>query len=196
MAPLARPSALLAAALSLLAPRLASAQADPREPFEATGEVRLRLTGGQTASAAFNATRVVGPVVNVTRRDDGTWAGDLLGENLDLRSVEGKGQKVTGPNFLLVQSQSGETTEVEGLFNGVRFRATLTAKNITAKFGDCSMDLERRGGVYRGRVGCIVATSSMPRTSNAVMELMGEAGATKPAFPQLGIALVAILPAS
>jgi hypothetical protein len=194
MAAPVRLAALLAAALCLFPPRPASAQADVREPFDATGEVRLRLTGGQTASAAFNGTRVVGPVVNVTRREDGTWGGDLLGENLDLRLVEGKDLKATGINFLLVQRQSGETTEVEGLFNGVRFRATLDAKSLTAKFGNCSMDLVRKGGVYRGNVGCIVANQSLPQTDRVVLEFMGEAGATRPPFPQLGIALVSILP--
>jgi len=191
MAPIARAAAALAVTVCLQ-PSTTSAQAD--EPFDATGEIRLRTSGGQTASAAFNTSRVVGPFVNVTRREDGTWGGDLLGQDLDLHSVEGKDQKVTGTNFLLVQRQSGDRTEVEGLLNGIRFRASLDAKQITAKFGDCSMDLSRKGSIYRGTVGCIQPSSTLPRTDRIQLELLGEAGATMPPFPQFGIALVAVLP--
>ena len=193
MAPLARAAGFLALALALQ-PRAASAQTDVSETFDATGEIRLRASGAQTASAAFNTVRVVGPLVNVTRRDDGTWAGDLLGQDLDLRFVEGKDLKVTGTNFLLVQRQSGDRTEVEGLLNGIRFRASLDSKSITAKFGDCSMDLSRKGSIYRGTVGCIQPNTTLPHTDRIQFELLGEAGATKPPFPQFGIALVAVLP--
>jgi len=193
MTSLTRASVALAV-LVCTPPGPASAQSDATETFDATGEIRLRASGAQTASAAFNTARVVGPLVNVTRRDDGTWGGDLLGQDLDLHLVEGKDLKVTGTNFLLVQRQSGDRTEVEGLLNGIRFRASLDSKSVTAKFGDCSMDLSRKGSIYRGTVGCIQPNSSLPHTDRIQLELLGEAGATKPPFPQFGIALVAVLP--
>ncbi len=46
----------------------ASAQSTP---FQPTGSIAFNR-----GSASFDATRVVGPRINVTMRSDGTWAGN------------------------------------------------------------------------------------------------------------------------
>jgi hypothetical protein len=186
------PTWVLVASLAVLA-RAAAAQ---EEPFEPTGEIRFRVSGGITTSASFNATRVVGPVVNMTRREDGTWAGDLLGENLDLHvdpAEEGKEQKASGSFFTLVQRAGKDSVVAEGLFNGVRFRAEVGPKKVKARFGNCSLDAVKKGTVYRGDLGCLYPGASLPTTGRAVMEFMGEAADRAP-FPQLALALLAVLP--
>ncbi len=191
MASFARRSRPLLAALLLLAGPAAGQDAGP---FEATGEVRFRVTGGITTSASYNATRVVGPAVNMTQREDGSWAGDLLSENLDLRAIaDEKSLRAEGSFFTLVQRTSNGKAEIEGQFKGVRFRATVDAKRVKARFGDCSLDVEKKGTVYRGDVGCVVAGESLPQTGRAVLDLMGDAVERVP-FPQLGLALMAVLP--
>jgi hypothetical protein len=192
MAPLARTSARLLAALLLLAAGRAAGQ--DSGPFEATGEVRFRVTGGITTSASYNATRVVGPAVNMTQRDDGTWAGDLLAENLNLHGkADQKSARLEGNSFTVVQRADGKKTEIEGQFKGVRFRATVDPKRVKARFGACSLDLVRKGAVYRGDVGCMVEGQTLPQTGNAVLDLMGDAVDHTP-FPQLALALMATLP--
>lgn len=191
MVTLARRSRPLLAALLLLAGPAAGQDAGP---FEATGEVRFRVTGGITTGASYNATRVVGPAVNMTQREDGSWAGDLLSENLDLRAIaDEKSLRAEGSFFTLVQRISNGKTEIEGQFKGVRFRATVDAKRVKARFGDCSLDVEKKGTVYRGDIGCVVPGESLPQTGRAVLDLMGDAVERVP-FPQLGLALMAVLP--
>jgi hypothetical protein len=192
MAPPARPNHRLLVAVLLLVAGPAGGQ--DAGPFEATGEVRFRVTGGMTTSASYNATRVVGPSVNMTQREDGSWAGDLLAENLNLIvSGDEKSARVEGSFFTLVQRTSNGKAEIEGQFKGVRFRASVDAKRVKARFGDCSLDVEKKGTVFRGDVGCIVPGQSLPQTGRAVLDLMGDAVERIP-FPQLGLALMAVLP--
>jgi hypothetical protein len=64
-------------------------EAPPDLDFQATGEVLTR-----DSSAAFNDWRVVGPHVNLTRREDGTWAGDIAHVNVVLTPSDGR---LSGP---------------------------------------------------------------------------------------------------
>jgi hypothetical protein len=130
--------------------------------------------------------------VNLTRRDDGTWAGDLGGRDLDLQGSEGR---LTGSNVTLNYSQKDGRTEVEGLFFGTRIRLSLDAKKFKGRVGSCSLDFTRRGqsGIYRGDVGCLRA-ARLPNTGKARMELLGEAATPTPPLPQMAFALIAILP--
>src|SRR5690242_902387 len=102
----------LAALAALLLSPLGGAAQD-RPPFEATGELRFHGYGSVGTSAAFDGERLVGPTVNLTRREDGTWGGDLAGQNMDLEVTE---RRVSGPNVSLALSQKDGRTEVEGLF--------------------------------------------------------------------------------
>jgi hypothetical protein len=132
----------------------------------------------------------------MTRREDGTWAGDLLGENLDLHADERAGakeQKVAGSGFTLVQRPTKDGVEIEGQYRGVRFRADVGPKKVVARFGECSLELARKGTVYRGEVGCLRAGATLPETGRAVMEITGDV-LTRVPFPELGLALVAVLP--
>ncbi len=181
---------LAALAAIALTPLPGSAQEKP--PFEATGELRLHGYGTIGSSAAYDAERLVGPTVNLTRREDGSWGGDLAGQDMDLEISE---RRVSGPNVSLNVSQKGGRTEVEGIFFNRRFRVSLDAKRLQGRFGECSFDLVRkRGGAYQGDIGCLRARSTFPGVARATLSLIGTAANPIPPMPQFALALVAILP--
>lgn len=164
----------------------------PAAAFEPTGEVVFHARGTIGTSAAYDSDRVVGPVVNMTRQDGGGWAGDLLGENLDLAVTP---TKASGPNVNLVFSQKSGRTEIEGLFFGVRLRIEMDKKKLKGRFGTCSLDLARKGtSVFFGDLGCIRPGASLPETAKATLELQGDAASDTPPLPQFALALIAALP--
>ncbi len=186
-----RHGSFLAALAALVLLPLPGAAQD-KAPFEATGEIRLHGYGTVGSSAAYDADRLVGPSVNLTRREDGTWAGDLAGQDMDLEISEGR---VSGPNVSLTVSRKAGRTEVEGIFFNRRFRVSLDAKRLQGRFGECSFDLVRkRGGAYQGDLGCLRARSAFPATTRATLSLFGSAADAAPPMPQFALALVAILP--
>lgn len=177
------------AGLLLAAPALSFAQ---DAPFEPTGEVRFRGSGAFATGASFDASRVVGPSVNLTRRDDGTWAGDLAGHDLDLRLQK---DRLTGPNVNITFRTGGGKTKVEGLFFGRRVRVEIDGKRLTGRFGSCSVDLVRRGVQhFHGDVGCAPQAGSMGTSGKGSMTLYGEAAEESPPMPQFALAIVAIMP--
>ena len=160
--------------------------------FEPRGEVRFHASAGLGSGASFDETRIVGPAVNLTRREDGSWAGDIAGEDV---SLYGGDTKLRGPNVNLTFKQKNGKTDVEGLFYGNRVRISVDAKKIKGRYGTCSFDLTRRGPpMYRGDVGCMRQDERLPVAGKAAIELIGEAADEKPPGAQLGLALVAILP--
>jgi hypothetical protein len=181
-------------AAALLIAAFASSHASAQEelPFEPTGEIRFHATSGLGSGASFDQYRIVGPAVNLTRREDGSWAGDIAGNDV---SLAGNDSKLTGPNVNLTFRQKGGTTEVEGLFYGTRVRLAVDGKKIKGRYGTCSFDLKRRGPpMYRGDVGCMRQETRLPIAGTAAVELIGEAASEKPPAAQVGLALVAILP--
>lgn len=180
-------------ATTLLVAALSATPALAQEgPFEPTGEVRFHASAGLGSGASFDETRIVGPAVNLTRREDGSWAGDIAGQDVSLNVDR---QRLSGPNVTLTFRQQGGRTEVEGLFYGERVRLSVDAKKLKGRYGRCSFDLTRRGPpVYRGDVGCISQAARLPAAGKAAVELIGEAAAPVPPAAQVGLALVAILP--
>jgi hypothetical protein len=179
-----------AAAAALLAVLAPSALAQSPE-YEPTGEIRFRA-GGLGGGASFSADRVVGANVNMTRRDDGGWAGDLLGRDLDLHLDS---DRLTGPNVNLGFSQKGDAVSIEGLFFGQRVRLQLDLKKAQGRMGGCSLDMKhlKAAPVYRGSFGCMGANARFPTSGIADLQFYGDAAAEKPPLPQLTLALVATL---
>lgn len=185
-----RPALLaLALAAAFLAARPAAAQ---EAPFEATGEVRFLAYGTSGTSAAFDAVRVVGPLVNLTRRDDGTWDGDLLGEPVNLALTK---DGLAGPNVNLHISSLNGRIHLEGLFFGRRIRMDLDAKRLEGRFGPCALDLRRKHADYlEGDLGCAPGARNPPQSGRASVKLLGQAAEPEPPLPQLALALLASLP--
>ena len=179
-------------ALALAAGAFAPALAD-EQGFAPTGEIRFVAYGALASGAAWSADRIVGPVVNMARREDGGWAGDLLGHDLSLNLDS---NRLSGPNVNLLFSQKGSKIDVEGLFYGQRVRITMDGKKLEGRMGDCSYQFKRsRSGLaYQGDVGCMRRGAIFPAAGKAGLELLGEAAGPNPPLPQLTLALVAILP--
>jgi opacity protein-like surface antigen len=184
--------ALTSAALAatLLAAGAAAAQ---ETPFEPTGEVRLLGYGSVGTGASFDDTRVVGPNVNLTRREDGTWGGDLAGQNVDLH-FQGE-NRLMGPNVNITYSTRDGTTLVEGLFYGRRVRVEMGKKKLQGRLGACSLDLSRRNvQTFFGDVGCSNPQRGLGTAGKATLTLLGVAASANPPLPQLALALFALLP--
>jgi hypothetical protein len=182
-------SARTAAALLFVA--LAPSTPAQSPEYEPTGEVRFN-GGGFASGASFSAERVVGPNVNMTRREDGGWAGDLRGHNLDLHLDN---DRLSGPNVNLSFSQKGDKVTIEGLFFGQRVRASLDRKKFEARMGACSLDLKRLkvGTIFRGNFGCVNPGTRLPASGTGDLQLYGDATLEKPPLAQLTLALVAAL---
>jgi hypothetical protein len=179
-----------AAAAVLFVALAPSALAQSTE-YEPTGEVRFRA-GGFGGGASFSADRVVGPRVNMTRREDGGWAGDLLGHDLDLHLDNGR---LSGPNVNLTFSQKDDKVAIEGLFFGDRVRVNFDRKKFQGRMGGCSVDLTRlkSGAIFRGDFGCMGPGTRLPASGKGDLEFYGDAALEKPPLPQLTLALVATL---
>ncbi len=164
----------------------------PAVAFDPTGEMVFRSTGSMSASAAFDAQQVVGPVVNMARDEEGAWSGDLAGENLGLTVSP---SRISGANVNLAISTKDGGTSVEGLFFGRRVRLELNGRNFHGRLGRCSFDMVRKSpALFSGDVGCIGARGAFPVTGKASIALTGEASRASPPQPQFALGLIAILP--
>jgi hypothetical protein len=149
--------------------------APPDPDFRATGEVVSR-----DSSAAFNDWRVVGPKVNLTRRGDGTWAGDLGGADVLLTPSEGRLSGAAADlHFLL---RDGQIL--------VRGRVGGRDINIRLQPGD---GIPTSGGIACRYEGNLVNCDAKAAAERPGIELRGLAARTRdPVMPQLGLALVAL----
>jgi len=183
------PSARSLVVATFLAAPLAGAAQSP--DFQASGEVFFLGWGGIGNGVSYSDDRIVGPNVNLTRRDDGGWAGDLLGQNVDLVVTA---TRLSAPNFDVHIERKVDQLIVRGIVFGQRFSIEMTPKELSGRSGNCSFDLSRRQpGVLRGGVGCTDPRSPLPSTGTAMLKLAGDAAAREPLLPQLALALIAAL---
>jgi hypothetical protein len=179
-------------ALSVVSLAVASLLARPAFAFDPSGELLFVARGAQSAGASFDAERLVGPTVNMSRRDDGGWAGDLGGENIDLEVSE---HRLTGANVDIHLDRSNDKTTVRGTYFGQRISLEFGPRAVTGRVGACSIDLERkRPGYYEGDVGCVTRGMTMPAIARATLKLAGLAAEVRPPMPQFALALISVLP--
>lgn len=181
-----RPMWALGLAASLASPFEASAQSPS---FQPAGEILFVPWGSTGAGVSYSDDRIVGPNVNLTRRDDGGWAGDLMGQNVDLSVTP---TRLSGPNFDVHIESKGDELRVRGNAFGVHVSVEVDPKRIAGRSGNCSFDLTRRmPGVFRGEVGCASPRAILPSTGTATLKLAGNAAAREPSLPQFALALLA-----
>lgn len=180
-----RPS-LAAVAAALLALSCAGASTrplalSPLPPGEApdeyvpTGEIQTR---GESTS--FNAWRVVGPRVNMTRRPDGTWAGTLVGRNYILKPGDGS---LTAPGADLHFLRWGKELAVLGNLGDLKIRLRFHP----------GPGLSTTGGKVCRFNGNLVDCRVAEARAQPGIRLSGEAAnLDQPVMPQLGLALIAI----
>jgi hypothetical protein len=80
--------------------------------FEPTGGIRVASGNG----ARFNATRVVGPKVQLNQRSDGTWGGMLFGNAATPTPIDAtfQGGQFVGSNIRLTIVREGGQTRIFG----------------------------------------------------------------------------------
>jgi hypothetical protein len=128
-----RPSHLLVS-LALAASAMPVLAADPNAPFVSTGEVVYRT------SAAYDATRVRGPNVNMALTKDGRWGGNLLTKDVMLKIAP---DRITGAGVNLVVGQDKNSVSVEGMISGIRVRLKATATTFVGRVGERQVECGR-----------------------------------------------------
>jgi hypothetical protein len=133
-----RPARILAA-LALASLTLPVAAAEPEAPFNASGEIVYRT------SAAYDATRVRGPNVNMSVTKDGHWGGNLLTKDVMLKVAP---DRITGAGVNLVVKQDANALSVEGMISGIRVRLKATAKDFVGRVGNRQVECSREPDGY------------------------------------------------
>ena len=163
----------------------------PRD-FKASGEVFFDAQSSGT-SVAFSDFRMVGPRVNMTRADDGSWRGNLGDREMIVKVQPGR---ITGDGvdlFVVKKVSTTSTVSIQGMYFQRQVWFTLKAGEIqgTTDGGNCSFDLNPgpAPGSWTGGVGCggSLRTGTLQLTGTAAN--LGE-----PPMPQLVFALIAVLP--
>lgn len=161
----------------------------PKAPvFVATGEFR----SSYGKSAAFDEWRVVGPRVNLTRNEDGSWDG-TAGPAMSGFHLEVKPGHLSGPNLSLsIQKMADGFVEVGGLFFGDRYwiRASPQKLQGNTHGGRCSFEFKRTSpNLFEGDVACGMEVNRVS------IEVRGAATRVEePMLPQTALALVAVMP--
>jgi hypothetical protein len=195
LAVLAASSAVLACATPSGAPVPVTTpepgETKPRD-FKATGEVFFDAQGSGT-SVAFSDFRMVGPRVNMTRADDGSWRGSIGDREMIVKVQPGR---ITGDGvdlFVVKKGGAVPAVSIQGMYFQRQVWFTLKAGEIqgTTDGGSCSFDLSpaKAPGYWTGGVGCggNVRVGTLQLTGAAAN--LGE-----PPMPQLVFALIAVLP--
>ncbi|ACL64189.1 conserved hypothetical protein [Anaeromyxobacter dehalogenans 2CP-1] len=149
---------------------------EPPEEYVPTGEIQTR---GESTS--FNAWRVVGPRVNMTRRPDGTWAGTLVGRNYILKP--GADGRLTAPGADLHFLRWGKELAVLGNLGDLKIRLRFRP----------GPGLPNPGGKVCRFNGNLIDCRVEEARAQPGVRLRGEAAdLDQPVMPQLGLALIAI----
>jgi hypothetical protein len=145
-----RSLALLALAAATL-PGLALAAPPPPgpdAPFRSEGEVVYR------GSAAYDATRVRGPSVNMAVTRDGKWGGNLLEKDVMLTVTP---ERISGAGVNLVVSRDAKSLSVEGLVSGIRVRVKATQDTFVGRVGNRQIECTRGADGYWHLSGGVAA---------------------------------------
>jgi hypothetical protein len=143
--------------------------------YAPTGEVIVRGRG-----ATFDDRRVVGPTVNLTRAEDGTWAGSILGASVALKPVAPGRLKGAGGDLHFVSW--------EGVLVA---RGTLGTRTVDVRYRPGQGHRTGAGVVCEAAVATVDCTAST--NASGAAELRGRAASPDPPMPQLGFALLATM---
>jgi hypothetical protein len=150
-------SVLVSAVLALVAVASPSLAAEPEAPFVSTGEIVYRT------SAAYDATRVRGPNVNMAITKDGRWGGNLLTKDVMLKIAP---DRITGAGVNLVVKQDASAVSVEGMISGIRVRVKATATTFVGRVGDRQVECGREPDGYCYMSGSRTNTMHFKGTAN------------------------------
>ncbi len=142
--------------------------------YKPTGEVQA-----YDQSASFDAVRVRGVKVNLSKRTDGSWGGTVADRPVDVSVDEGH---VRGVDFIVSREETnGSHNVITGQFQGRTLRFEWDENQAIIRTGSKSL-------TYPGRVVAERVTKYGPR---AEFELRGDAGLERAPWPQIAFALIA-----
>jgi hypothetical protein len=139
------------------------------------GEVIVRGRG-----ATFSDTRVVGPTVNLTRNEDGSWAGSILGSSVALKPIAPGRLKGAGGDLHFVRWES--YVLVQGM---------LGNRKVEVRYKPGPGHASGAGIVCDAAVATVDCTTAPTASGSA--ELKGRAAAPDAPMPQLGLTLLAAM---
>ncbi len=144
--------------------------------FKATGEVLL-----YNRTASFDAYRVRSPKCNLSKRTDGSWGGVLAERAVDVSVTP---NRISGVDLLLARDISDPGKIVyTGQFQGRIFRFEFDEKRAILRAPSLSFTLD-------GKQTGPQQTTYGPQGN---LQLRGEAADENPPWPQLGLALMAMM---
>jgi hypothetical protein len=150
------------------------AKAPPEEPM--VGEV---IVLPYNRAAAYGATRVRGPTVNMTDAGNGEWKGNIKDLDGIFRVTE---TRISGGNLNVVVDRDGEEWTAQGTVNGRRVRIAMEKDGLVVRYDDRLYDMKRVAPDLWATVPV-----------GPGLRVKGDAGRTDPFYPQFIIALLAIL---
>jgi len=187
---------IVVAALTLVSVSCAGGPRRPGAPssedlapqFEATGEV-LYAGPFRRTMTSFDDERVIGPNVNMSRNQDGTWSGWLQGRAVQV-TVDPREKAIDGAALSIkVEELDGSGVEIRGHWStGVRAEqlyVRVTPKDLFSRgaTGTPSLFLGSAGpGAYRDGTG-----------GEYSVRLIGDAGLPHPPQPQFTFAILGAL---
>jgi hypothetical protein len=146
-------------------------QAAPPAAFKPTGEV-IFSSSGISGGSTFDATRVVGPRVNMSQRGDGSWAGTLQDGSVDASLYP---NRLAGVDLTLTQEKKPDGVIITGQYQGRILRFEVDSQKFVARTPNRSFTLTKNGeGTY----------------GSGALKLTGDAALPNPPWPQFALALV------
>lgn len=129
-------------------------------------------------SVSFDDHQIVGPMVSVSRRADGSWAGTIGRTAVEVNAA---GDRITGSNLNLRVERNGTSVVVAGTWNYRTVRFDIGATKATVRIGNHQAEYERQADGVTWRSPSVV--------TRYTMTLAGDAQAH--AMPQTALALLA-----
>lgn len=166
-------AAVLAAAALLGCAHGAPADEKPKVFNKLGGVVFL---GG---SASFDEDEVNGPLINMSTRSDGTWAGTINNEVVDVNVYSGR---AAGSSLTMKWSDEPNHRVIAGAFRDQPYRFEIFPDHISVRLPTRSFDLQHRQDFSFGPGG--------------ELKLEGQAQSLTAPMPQFGMAMLATFIAS
>ena len=159
----------LAAAGLFLACRHANPADDKPRIFNKKAEIVF--LGG---SASWDEDEIIGPLISVAQRSDGSWAGTINNQVIDVNVYSGR----AGGSYLTMKwREENGAMIVAGAFQDRPFRFEVFPDRVNVRLPMRSFELPRYADWHYGRGG--------------ELKFEGEARTLQPQMPQYGLALLA-----
>lgn len=164
----------VAAVSVLLACAHSGGAPEPEKVFNKKGG--LVFLGG---SASWDEDEVVGPLVSVSRRGDGSWAGNIVGTPVDVSLYNGR---AAGSNLVMKWTDEGDHRVITAQLNNRIHRFEVYPDRVLVRGPSRSFTLSHRGDWTFG--------------PGSELKFEGEAQSMQPPMPQFGIAMLATFAAA